>query len=119
VRTWGIAVTGAIAGFALWTSSVAITKAAQPWSASTPRYIFILFAVGAILGALNPKECWLGPLGLYVGEAIGLASQGYLISPSDPPVLYGVALIFLVSYSLACLVGAALSAAALRFYWEA
>jgi hypothetical protein len=113
-----VAVAGALVGYLLWWGSPRFTHAAQPWSASTPVYLEVLFVVGAVLGCILPRVFWIGPAGLYVGQAIALARQGYLIAPTDPPVLYPIALLFLASYGFAGFFGAALGASGVRFYLE-
>jgi hypothetical protein len=116
MRIAAAALTGFLSGLALWVGSFRFTGVSQPWSAGTPTYVVVLFVLGAVLGAFTPRAFWVGPLGLYLGEALGLASQGYLVSPTDPPVLYPIALLFLASYSMAVMAGAALAAGGLRFY---
>jgi hypothetical protein len=119
VRTGIVSAFGFLLGLGLWLGSHAFTGTFQPWSSSRPTYVFVLFGVGLLLGVLNPDNFGYGPLGLYVGEALALASQGYLVSPTDPPTIYPIACLFLASYSLAAFGGAAVSAAALRIPWRA
>ena len=115
MKTWIVGAFGFLLGIGLWLGSRWFTGTYQPWSSAKPTYVFVLFVVGLLLGVLNPKEFGYGPLGLYLGEAIGLASQGYLVSPSDPPVIYPIACVFLASYSLVAFGGAAVAATVLTF----
>jgi hypothetical protein len=116
MRTWGVGVAGLLLGYALWVGSPRFTHVAQPWSAAKPIYLEILFVVGALLASIRPKTFWIAPLTLYVGQACALATQGYLISPTDPPVFYPIALLFLASYSFAAFFGAALGASAVLYF---
>jgi hypothetical protein len=111
-----VAAVGLIGGYALWMQSEVLTGALQPWDASSPVYLVCLFAAGAVLGAIERKHLWVGPLALYFGQALAYAvGPGYYIEhPPPPPVKEWL---FLVSYTLPAMPGAALAAAILT--WKA
>lgn len=116
MKSFASGVFGLIVGLVLWSKSLALTGAGQPWAAATALYPGCLFVAGALLASIEPRRFWSGPLGLYLGQGLALASQAVAGTLGEPAVLLPLAPLFLLSYSLPCFVGAALTGAA--FAWR-
>lgn len=107
----GVPITaGAVIGFALWVSSRGLVGSSHPFDAKSPLILVCLFVVGAALGAAWPERFWAGALGLYLGQGLALVGQKVWLPASAPVEPLGLALLFLVQYSLPGLAGAAVGA---------
>jgi hypothetical protein len=113
MKSWLSAILGVLLGFVFWRMSFWLTGTAEPWSAATPVYLVLLFVVGALLAAMEPQRFWAAPLGLYFGQSLALTAQAVTVPSAEGSMILPLRFIFLVSYSLPAVVGAALVAALL------
>lgn len=97
-------------GFALWVSSRGLVASAHPFEAKSPLILACLFVAGACLGAGWPDRLWVGPLGLYLGQAMGLLGQKVWLTELAPAEPAALGLLFLVPYCLPGLAGAGVGA---------
>jgi hypothetical protein len=98
---------GVALGYALWVTWVFLGKG-SPLDGGA-RYLALLFVAGAGLAAIQPADPWPGPVGLYVGQAMGLSAQAFLGLGGDPHAV-PLRLLYLVSVTLAAALGAGFTA---------
>jgi hypothetical protein len=115
MRTYWCVIAGFLAGAVLWNSSEVLTGKVQPWDAVTVAYLGALFLCGVLLGLVDARNFWAGPLGAYLGQALIIASHGLPRAPTQQPIHPVLVPLFLFTYSLPCFVGAAVAAAAVRW----
>ena len=98
---------GAAFGYGLWISWIHVLGKGLPLDGGA-KYLGCLFVGGALLSTLEPGEPWLPPLGMYLGQAAALAFETALGLAGDPAVL-PLRLLYLVSVTLAVVLGAAVT----------
>ena len=95
---------GAIAGFAVWATSVPITGQAEPWDASVYYFPGALVFSGFLVGLIVPRPLW----GHYVGGLLGQVIFMAVFLRWGPLALLG--LVLLTVYTLFLVAGSAASA---------
>ena len=93
----------AVFGAAIWVLSSIVTGSAEPWDADSPYYFISLFAGGALLGWLYPRNIWTVFLGIMFGQLVYFL----VFLPSGPLLPLGI--IFLFGFGVLSLAGAALA----------
>ena len=61
-------ITGLLLGASLWHFSPEIFGSKEPWDSSVVRYLFIIFLFGIISTLPSPKNQWVGPFAVYLGQ---------------------------------------------------
>jgi hypothetical protein len=107
---------GAAIGFCLWVSWKYLLDKGLPLDGGAP-YLGLLFLAGASLAPVVPVDPWPGPLGLYLGQAVALVGDA-LLGLDAQPHLAPLRLLYLVSVSLAGVLGAYAVSAARRWIGE-
>jgi len=100
---------GVTLGSGLWLLWADVLDRGLPLDGGAP-YLGALFLAGALLALIDLDDPWPGPLGLYAGQALGLTGDAFVV-PGGERHLLPLRLLYLVSISLAAVLGAALSAA--------
>lgn len=99
--TWLLA---AIGGAVVWALAPWLVGVSEPWDAASLYYPVALLVAGVIAGLLTPRPLWAH----YLGGLLGQLGYMLLAIRFDPLLLVG--LLFLLSYTLLLLLGAALAA---------
>jgi hypothetical protein len=99
---------GSALGYGLWVVWSQALGKGLPLDGGA-KYLGCLFVAGASLCMLEPEEPWLPPLGVYLGQAAALAFETALGLAGDPAV-FPLRLLYLVSITLAAVLGAAVTA---------
>lgn len=99
---------GVVLGYALWLCWAHVLDKGPPLDGGAP-YLGMLFLAGALLAVVEPTDPWPGSLGLYLGQAAALAGEALLGFGGDP-YMVPLRLLYLVSVTLAAVLGAALVA---------
>lgn len=109
---------GAVVGTALWTGWAHVLARGSPLDGGVP-YLGSLFVTGLISGIADATDHWPGPVGLYLGQALGMAWDAWRSTaiPRHGEAL-PLGLLFLLSVNLAVALGVATSAGA-RIWLEA
>lgn len=113
-KDWTMFLAAVAGGCLLWSSGDSPSGRHEPWDAENQLpYLLAQGLLGGMFALLEPRGFWRWPLGIYVGQAIGLAqsslSHGAIL---DPLILVGLA--FLLPYTTPACVGAAAGAAYVR-----
>jgi hypothetical protein len=89
------------AGAFIWFASPWLTGEIEPWNASNNVYWVYLLAVGLVAGAADPRRFWICPIGVFLGQIIGICC----VSKLGPLAPIGF-LFFVPATSLVSLIGA-------------
>ncbi len=96
---------GVLAGAVIWLASPWLTGEREPWDADGPAYEVYLATVGLIAGAVRPRRSWICPLGVALGQVIGMLACTERIGPLAPLGLF----FFVPLMSLVSLAGVVVS----------
>ena len=108
MRKYAIGGVATLLGLVLWLSSPTLVGTPEPWASSERTYLVLLFFSGAVLGFFEPRDFWVAPAGLYLGQLLAILIQAILGGSSSGEPL-ALKPLFLITYSLFSLVGAALT----------
>jgi hypothetical protein len=97
-----------VLGAAIWALSKLFTGYVEPWDSGSPYYFIALFVAGALVGWIFPGRVWICFFGLTLGQLIFIV----VFLPLGPMLMLGV--LFLVSFGLLSLSGAALASSLRR-----
>ncbi len=95
-----VAAAGIVLGAAVWALSPSLSGVTEAWD-HPPYYITSLFIAGLLAACCGPRQFWLAPLGIYVGQTL----YAVLFLPGGP--LWMIGMVFGAASSIVALAGAA------------
>jgi peptidoglycan/LPS O-acetylase OafA/YrhL len=104
---------GLALGATIWLLSPVIAGHREPWDAEGAYYPAALILTGLLGGLLLPQHWGPVAIGILAGQAVVLLG-GVVAEPASGG-LWPLGLLFLVTYSVLALVGAAIGTALIRF----
>jgi hypothetical protein len=115
VKAWTLFFACATAAWLLWMGADSPPGRHEPWDADNQLpYLLAQGLLGAVFGAIEPTRVWRWPLGVYVGQAIGLVHSGLSGAERSVGPLVPLGMMFLLPYTVPACVGAAVGAAYAR-----
>ena len=69
---------GVTVGAGLWVAWSYVLDRGLPLDGGAP-YLGALFVAGALLALVDLQDPWPGPVGLYAGQAVGLAADAFTV----------------------------------------
>ena len=92
-------ITGLLLGASLWHFSPEVFGSKEPWDASVLLYLFCIFLFGIISSLPSPKNQWVGPFAVYLGQ------YAYIWTVHGPGNLWPLSLILGFFFLLPAFVG--------------
>jgi hypothetical protein len=116
IRPLAAFLTSAALGVLIWYLSPVITSCQEPWDSGSWYYLTALILCGSIValmaGRTNARLFWVWCFPLVVGQLAYML----VVLPSGPLLLVGI--FFLFVYSTVSILGAGLTAIALRWFHQ-
>lgn len=97
-------------GLLIWALSPILACHREPWDAEGPYYMISLFIAGLVPALIEPRQFWIWPIGVYLGQILFIVGGSFLWTSAGANLAV-VGVVLLVLYMLPTIIGAGVGAA--------